>query len=84
MTCCGSMPCTPANHGQGCCKKMASPQTPNMLPAKHVLLRGPTVATLRYPRTFELVGSTPAPLAIVSAQQHSPPDLYTLNASLLI
>lgn len=63
---------------------MASAQTPNMLPVKHVSLHGPTVATIQYPRTFELVRSTLAPLAVVNAQQHSPPDLYTLNASFLI
>jgi hypothetical protein len=84
MQCCGSMPCTPVNHGQDCCKKMASAQVPNMLPAKHASLRGPTVGTIEYPEMLEIIRSTPALPVTVSAQQHSPPDLYTLNVSFLI
>ena len=84
MQCCGSMPCTPANHSHGCCKNMASAQSPNMLPAAHVSLRGPTVAAVEYPRLLDIGRSTLAPPVVVEAQEHSPPDLYTLHASLLI
>jgi hypothetical protein len=84
MQCCHSMPCTPSNHSRDCCQDMASGQTPNMLPAGYVSLNGPTVATVVYPRMVEIVRSTATPAVIVDAQQHSPPDLYTLNASLLI
>jgi hypothetical protein len=85
MQCCRSMPCTPAHHSSGCCKDMASVQTPNMLPAEHVLLHGPTVASVEYPLNLEIAPSIPAPFVAVNApQQHSPPDLYTLNVSLLI
>jgi hypothetical protein len=84
MKCCGSIPCTPANHSDGCCKNMASAQTPNMLPARHVSLHAPIIATVEYPRTIEIVRSTPTPPAIIYVQQHSPPELYTLHASLLI
>jgi hypothetical protein len=84
MQCCGSMPCTPANHGQDCCKKMASALVPNMLPARHASLHGPAVGTIEYPLMLEIVRSTPAPTVAVNAQQHSPPDLYTLNVSFLI
>jgi hypothetical protein len=84
MQCCHSMPCTPANHSHGCCKNMASAQTPNMLPGAHVSLHGPTVAAVEYPRLLNVVRSNVAPLVVVEAQEHSPPDLYTLHASLLI
>ncbi len=84
MKCCASVPCAPANHGQDCCKNMAAPQRPSMLPAKNISLRGPVVAAVEYPLTFEIARSSPAPYVKVSAQQHSPPDLYTLHASLLI
>ena len=84
MKCCASMPCTPSNHGQHCCKKMASARTPDMLRAEYVSLHGPMVTAVEYPLMLEIVRSTPAPSVKVSAQQHSPPDLYTLNASLLI
>jgi len=84
MKCCGSMPCTPANHGQDCCKNMASPQAPGVLPAKQVSLHGPVVAAIEYPLTLEIVRATPSRFLAVSAPQHSSPDLYTLNASLLI
>jgi hypothetical protein len=84
MQCCRSMPCTPAHHSSRCCKDMTSAQTPNMLPAEHVSLRGPMVAAVEYPLVLEIVRSTTSPSVIVDAQQHSPPDLYTLNVSLLI
>jgi|SRR5579862_5053750 len=84
MQCCRSMPCTPANHSHGCCKDMVSVQTPNMLPAAPVSLHGPTVAVLHYPRMLEIVRLILAPPVVVEAQEHSPPELYTLYASLLI
>jgi hypothetical protein len=84
MKCCGSMPCTPANHGRDCCDKMVSLQRPEMLRVESVSLHGPTVATVEYPLIRKFVLATPALSVTVSAQQHSPPDLYTLNASLLI
>ena len=84
MKCCGSMPCAPANHGHDCCKSMVAPQAPGVLPARQVSLHGPVVAVVEYPLTLEIVRAAPSRSAAVSAPQHSPPDLYTLNASLLI
>jgi len=84
MKCCGSMPCAPASHGHDCCKNMVAPQVANVLPAKQVALHGPVVAAVEYPLTLEIVRATPSRFVAVSAPQHSPPDLYTLNASLLI
>ena len=84
MRCCHSMPCTPANN-QSCCKNMAAAQTPNMLPAPHVSLHMPSAARIDdYPRLSEILGHAPDPWVTVDAQQHSPPELYTLHASLLI
>jgi hypothetical protein len=83
MQCCHSMPCTPAN-GQGCCKNMVSAQTPNMLPGQHVSLHAPIVAHVEYPRLNEVLEHSRNPWVTVNAQQHSPPELYTLHASLLI
>jgi len=82
--CCASMPCTPANHSHGCCKTMASSQSPNILPAAHASLRGPAVATFDYARKPDLARSACVRLVTVEAAQHSPPELYTLHASLLI
>jgi hypothetical protein len=82
MKCCGSIPCTPTNHGDGCCK-MSPAETPNMLPATRASLSAPAVATFEYPR-LDIVRSVPEPLVSVEASQHSPPELYTLNASFLI
>jgi hypothetical protein len=42
------------------------------------------VAAVEYPLVFEIGRATFAPSVAVNAQQHSPPDLYTLNVSLLI
>jgi hypothetical protein len=85
MQCCGSMPCTPANHNHDCCKNM-TPGTPNMLPAGHVSLHAPIIAVVTYPRLLAIVWKTrpPVPPAFIETQQHSPPELYTLHASLLI
>jgi hypothetical protein len=85
MQCCGSMPCTPANHNHDCCKNM-TPGTPNMLPPGHVSLHPPIVASVEYSPMLAMVWNTraPVPLAFVETQQHSPPNLYTLHASLLI
>src|ERR1700676_5303427 len=84
MQCCGSMPCTPANHSHGCCKTMTSVETPNMLPAARVSLHGPAVATVEYTRMLDIAPSAPVSRVTVEAPQHSPPELYTLHASLLI
>ena len=84
MQCCGSMPCTPANHIQGCCKTMTSPQTLNMVATTRVALHAPTVATLGYPRTLGTARSASGPLVTLEARQQSPPELCTLHAPLLI
>jgi hypothetical protein len=55
-----------------------------MLPAQHVLLHAPSAADFEYPQPSEIPGHSPDALLLVDAQQHSPPDLYTLHASLLI
>ncbi|MDE3169786.1 MAG: hypothetical protein KGL75_06560 [Acidobacteriota bacterium] len=83
MHCCRTIPCTPANHGQGC-KNAAASQPSSILPAQHVSLHAPTAATLDYPLVGTIRGHAREPFATVVAQQHSPPDLYTLHASLLI
>src|ERR1700722_7598539 len=80
MKCCGSMPCAPANHGQDCCKNMVAPQVASVLPAKQVA----AIAVIECPLTLAIVHAIPSRFVTVSAPQHSPPDLYTLNASLLI
>lgn len=84
MRCCGSMPCTPANHSQGCCKNMESPETPSILPAAHVCLHPPVVATMEYSGMTPVIWQTSAPPPSIGTEQHSPPELYTLHASLLI
>jgi hypothetical protein len=84
MQCCASMPCTPANHNEGCCEKMISTQSLNMLPASRVSLDPPAVATIEFTRALDFVRSMPIPLVTVEAQPNAPPELYTLYASLLI
>src|ERR1700734_56187 len=65
MRCCGSMPCTPANHGQGCCKNMISAQAPSLLAAKHTSLRAPVVAAMEYPRMLDIFHPTPRPAVVI-------------------
>jgi hypothetical protein len=84
MQCCGSMPCDPSNQSHDCCRRMVSSQSPSILPVAHVTLHVPVMVVtdiLVSPR------ATPYPEAFrldFEALQHSPPDLYTLHASLLI
>jgi len=84
MHCCGSMPCDPSNQGYDCCKGMVSSQSPSVLPVAHVTLHAPLLVVadilaspqaMPYPEAFRLDSEAP---------QHSPPELYTLHASLLI
>lgn len=84
MQCCRSMPCMPANRSQRCCQNMLLAQPPNMLLVQHVSLHVPAVAAIEYPRLTEILRHASAPPLLVEAQQHSPPELYTLHASLLI
>lgn len=84
MQCCGSMPCDPSNQTHDCCKGMVSAQSPKLLPVTQATPHAPlmVVATA--------VASPPiTPYAQISrlefaAPEHSPPELYTLYASLLI
>lgn len=55
-----------------------------MLPAAHASLHAPAVAVFDYTRALDTVRSVPRPPVTVAAAQHSPPELYTLHASLLI
>ena len=84
MECCGSMPCTPANQNHDCCKNMVSERAPNVLPSATISLHVPTLAIVEFTRTLEIARALPVVHVRVEAQQHSPPELYSLYASLLI
>jgi hypothetical protein len=84
MKCCGSMPCDPSMQSHDCCKGMVSAQSPNVLPVAHVTLHPPVMVatdilaspqTMKYPEVSRFD---------FEARPHSPPELYTLYASLLI
>ena len=84
MQCCGSMPCDPSNQSHDCCKGMVSAQAPNVLPVAHVTLDAPLmIVTGILGSPLETPYREPAHLDF-AAPQHSPPELYTLHASLLI
>lgn len=85
MQCCKSMRCTSANNGQDCCKRMVSPNVPTMLPVQQASLKAPAIVVVHYPSIIDLAGRFSSPLSEpIHAQQHSPPELYTLYATLLI
>jgi hypothetical protein len=63
---------------------MTSQQQPNMLPVAHASFHAPPIVASDYTRTLDLAQLAPVPLVTVEAPQHSPPELYTLHASLLI
>lgn len=84
VQCCGSMPCTPANYSHDCCKAMVSGQSPNMLPTARVSLNAPAIALVEPLASAQVARLVSSQLSAVEAPQHSPPELYTLHASLLI
>lgn len=81
MQCCGSMPCTPANHNHDCCKAMVSGQS---LPTARVSLNAPASVIVEPLVSAVMVRLVASPVNVFEAPQHSPPELYTLHASLLI
>lgn len=84
MKCCQTMPCNPANHKHDCCKKMVSGQTVSLLPTLHVPLSAPLAIAAEPLPIAELGGTTQIFWSVIVPPQLSPPDLYTLYASLLI
>ena len=84
MQCCGSMPCDPSNRTHDCCKGMVSPQSPNVLPVTQVTLHAPLMVIATAVASPQLTLYTQVSRFEFAAPQHSPPELYTLHASLLI
>lgn len=84
MECCATMPCTPANHSHDCCKNMASGPTRGVLPTARVSLVPPLLAVIGCQPALEIARFAPVIPQLAEAQQHSPPELYTLYVSLLI
>jgi hypothetical protein len=84
MQCCGSMPCDPSNQSHDCCKGMVSSQSPSVLPVAHVTLHAPVMVVTDILASPQATPYTEASRLDFEAPQHSPPELYTLHASLLI
>ena len=84
MKCCAAMPCTSASHSHDCCETMPSTQTPNILLAARASLHVPVLVTFTYTRMPDTSRAALIPLLRIGPPQHSPPELYTLHASLLI
>ena len=84
MQCCGSMPCSPANKLQGCCKTMNSAPALGVVVKARVSVNAPPVVAVRYASKTEFVRRTSISPARVEVQQDSPVELYTLHATLLI
>jgi hypothetical protein len=72
---------TPVQQNMQCCGSMqCAPQQP----ATRVSLHVPRIETIEDTGIAEIVRSSPLPLVTLEVQLHSPPELYTLHASLLI
>jgi hypothetical protein len=84
MQCCRSMPCDPSNQSHDCCKGMVSSQSPSVLPVAHVMLNAPVMVVTDILISPQVAPYTEASRGVVEAPPHSPPELYTLHASLLI
>ncbi len=84
MQCCGSMPCDPSNQSHDCCKGMVSSESPSVLPVAHVTLHAPLMVVSDIIPSPQVIPYPEASRLEFEAPQHSPPELYTLHASLLI
>ncbi len=84
MQCCGSMPCSPANKLQGCCKTMISAPALSVIVKARISVNAPPPVAVRYASRAEFVRRTSIAPATVEVQQESPRELYTLYAALLI
>lgn len=84
VQCCGSMPCDPSNQSHDCCKTMVSSQSPSVLPVAHLTLAPPAMVAADFLPVPQVLAFSEASPADFAAPQHSPPELYTLNSSLLI
>jgi hypothetical protein len=84
MQCCGSMPCDPSNQTHDCCKGMVSAQSPNILPVSNVTLHAPKMVAADVVSAAQVTPYAEVSRLEFAAPQHSPPELYTLHASLLI
>ena len=83
MQCCGSMPCDPSNQAHDCCKGMVA-QSPNVLPVPQATLDAPVMVVTDVLASPQLTPVMQISRSEFAAPQHSPPELYTLHASLLI
>jgi len=84
MKCCGSMPCDPSNQSHDCCKGMVSSQSPSVLPVANVTFHAPVIVAVDFLASPQTMQKMEASRLEFEAPQHSPPELYTLYASLLI
>ena len=84
MKCCGSMPCDPSNQSHDCCKGMVSSQSPSVLPVGNVTFHAPLIVAVDFLASPLATQQIEASRLEFEAPQHSPPELYTLYASLLI
>lgn len=84
MTCCRSMPCTPANRSQDCCKKMV--QIPNVFSPAPARTNGAgSLVQLGVAPPTRTTARDVTPLRRAEVKQHSPPgELFTLHQSLRI
>jgi hypothetical protein len=86
MQCCDTMHCPSHSHehSQECCKTMVSSQSPSVLPVAHVTLHAPVMVVTDILASPQAMPYPEASRLDFEAPQHSPPELYTLHASLLI
>jgi hypothetical protein len=84
MKCCGSMPCDPSNQSHDCCKAMVSSQSPSVLPVAHLKLHAPVMVVAEILASPQAMPYPEVSRLDFEAPQHSPPQLYTLHAALLI
>jgi hypothetical protein len=84
MQCCGAMPCSTASRSQDCCAKMTPTQLPSALPSGRIALAVPTFSVVPWRPLTDAAQFAPRISCDIQVQTNSPPDLYTLEHSLLI
>jgi hypothetical protein len=84
MKCCGSMPCDPSNQTHDCCKGMVSGHSAYVLPVAQITLHVPLMVVTDILASQQTPAHPDVSGLHFAAPLHSPPELYSLHASLLI
>ncbi|SRR6266849_4509951 len=82
--CCASTPCSPATKMESCCETPLSGHAPSVMVKARVSMAAPIPEITGRVSSLQIERYKPERPVVADVPLFSPPDLYTLHASLLI